>query len=129
MAASPEDAGAARTSLLLLSPMLPLHVIRIADSTSFLPKTSLETACAATSRDHSPVRALALGYVGCMSLLKGSGANSSLSRSTAPSPALPCQHRDADIYQGLSGPFTTCRWLSSCPSTPARWPVAPFHRG
>lgn len=48
------------------------------------PKTSLETARAATRHDRSPVRALALSYVGCTSLLKGSGANPSLS----PAPCL-----------------------------------------
>lgn len=43
-AASPRDAPAARPSLLLLSPALPLQDTRTADSTSFPPKTSLKIA-------------------------------------------------------------------------------------
>ena len=97
--------------------------MRIADSTSFLPKTSLEMARAVTRHGYSPVRVLAPSYVGCTSLLKGSGANPSLSPSTVPSPALPCQHGNADIYRGLSGPVTTCCWLSPArpPQHAGRW--------
>jgi len=127
-AASPEDARAACASLLLLSPTLPLQVTRTADSTSFLPKTSLETAHAASRHGRSPAPALAPSYVGCATLPQGCGAHPSPCPSTAPSPPLPHRHGDADLHPGLSGPVTTCYWLS-CPASPARWPAAPSHRG